>query len=98
MAEGPGDIYICGNCVRLSSDIIENSNKELGDPGGDKGTPHLIRGDQANGRLERVAPGVPERPPPTLDYQQPPKRYPWWVWLLIALAVGVGSGFLWRAI
>jgi ATP-dependent Clp protease ATP-binding subunit ClpX len=24
MAEGPSDVYICGNCARLSTDIINN--------------------------------------------------------------------------
>src|SRR5438132_13541809 len=58
LVEGPGDVYICGECVELCQTIIEQEKRRRGRSAGDVlpvSTPEVVRG-----RLDHLVTGQDE--------------------------------------
>lgn len=78
LVEGPGNVYICGECVELSRSIIHQERRRRSrsaQPGASAGTPEVIRTrldrlvngqDEAKQVLVAAADRRPERPAPVL--------------------------------
>jgi ATP-dependent Clp protease ATP-binding subunit ClpX len=59
LVEGPGEVYICGECVELCRSIIDQEKRRRGpQPVGPP--PHLPSPEEIVERLSRLVPGQPE--------------------------------------